>query len=213
MALKQFSRRSLLMAWRRAAEERADEPEAEPEPVVETPEPRAVAKALAPLAPLPPAARELVILRPPGARPGPAFRSTCERSGHCVDACPVKAIALLADGPDAGTPYIDPSKSPCVLCDGLPCTRACPSGALQPLTLRSEVRMGTARIEPERCTAHRGLPCRICYEVCPVPKALTLTKAKNVYVPAVGEPCVGCGICEHHCPAEGAIRVVPPEGG
>ena len=83
-----------------------------------------------------------------------------------------------------------------------------------PVESKAAVRMGTARIDPERCTAYRGLPCRICVEVCPVPGVLRLAKGQLTYVPiAAAEPCVGCGVCQEHCPAEGAIRIVAPLAG
>jgi ferredoxin-type protein NapG len=126
-----------------------------------------------------------------------------------VEACPVDAIRPVLGGPAEGTPHIDAQVTACTLCSGLACTRACPSGALVPLA-PCDVRMGTARIDPDRCTAYRGLPCRICVEVCPVPGVLKLSRGKGAAVPAAAsQACTGCGLCEEHCPADGAIRVVP----
>jgi hypothetical protein len=67
-----------------------------------------------------------------------------------------QAIVLLSEGPDRGTPHIDPGRQPCLLSDGLPCTHVCPSAALLPVARASDVRLGTARIEPALCTACRS---------------------------------------------------------
>ena len=150
------------------------------------------------------------VLRPPGAIMEAQFESICTHCGSCMEACPAQAISPISEGIGAGTPYIDPLESPCVLCSGLKCTHACPSGALQPLSEPGQVRMGIAQIETTRCTAYRGLPCRICYEVCPIPDVVKLSRGKHAFVPVAGEAhCVGCGLCQYHCPAEGAIRIIP----
>jgi ferredoxin len=73
-----------------------------------------------------------------------------------------------------------------------------------------------AVIEAARCTAWRGLPCRICREVCPVPDVIVLERREGALVPVAGAAvCTGCGACLQHCPADGAIRIVPAgdEGG
>ena len=77
-----------------------------------------------------------------------------------------------------------------------------------------EVPAGSARIDPELCTAYRGLPCRICFEVCPVPDVLALAPGLHAYVPVAGpQPCAGCGDCQKHCRSEGAIRIIALQGG
>ena len=213
MAPKDFNRRRFLTLWQRAADESSSSVPVSPAPAVATP-PTQLRDLRTPLLPLvaPPARptssseQPTLILRPPGAQPERQFVNACERSGHCAKACPAEAILPLTDG----TPHIDPSSNPCVVCVGLLCTHACPSGALQPLTMPSEIRMGTASIVTDLCTAYRGLPCRICFEVCPVPEVLIMAKGERAYVPVAGaQPCVGCGVCQHHCPSEGAIRVIP----
>ena len=73
-----------------------------------------------------------------------------------------------------------------------------------------QVVMGVAVIAAARCTAWRGLPCRICREVCPVDDAIVLERREHALVPVAGpSACTGCGACVEHCPAEGAIRIFP----
>jgi ferredoxin-type protein NapG len=202
---KGLSRRNLLMPWRRPASREALPPQGAPR------KPRAPVP-LPPLPPAPPA--PAVLLRPPGALAEEQFLAACQRCGRCVEACPVSAILPLREGAAAGTPHIDPSQTACALCDDLACTHACPSGALLPLASKAAVRIGTAVLDRDRCTAYRGLPCRICVEVCPVPGVLKLTKGQHTYVPiAAAQPCTGCGVCQEHCPADGAIRIVDVRGG
>lgn len=69
-----------------------------------------------------------------------------------------------------------------------------------------------ALIDAALCTAWRGLPCRICREVCPVPDAIALERRNGGFVPVAGPAaCRGCGLCQQQCPAEGAIRIIASE--
>ena len=99
-----------------------------------------------------------VRLRPPGALLGEQFTLTCQSCASCVDACPANAIYLLDDnaGSDAGTPIVDPQRSACVLCDGLLCTHVCPSGALKPIQMPKDVKMGMAEVYAPLCLRTSG---------------------------------------------------------
>jgi len=147
-------------------------------------------------------------LRPPGAAPEPRFLRLCDRCNDCATACPHHAIVPLspAYGSASGTPAILPRHVPCHLCNDLPCGAACPTGALTVVPL-TEVRMGVARLEPDRCWAVMGQPCDYCVTECPVgPSALGLDGLH----PVVGEACVGCGMCVHICTATTpALRIEP----
>lgn len=152
-------------------------------------------------------------LRPPGAVAEERFPATCLRCGKCAQACPFGAIVQgdLFDGLEQmGTPLIRPRLKPCYLC--LKCPPVCPSGALQRTTQRKEeVRMGTAVIDTKTCLAWQGTLCRSCYDECPI---FDLALRMDDQLQPVVEPtrCVGCGICEHVCPAEPAAIVVRPGG-
>lgn len=210
MNSRELSRRDFLMFWRNPAMRRD---ETSPEQTG-TPEPSSLHNPPRPLTPFTmthanATGADSFHLRPPGALPRGEFETTCERCGHCAETCPSHAIRFVTEGADAGTPYIDPEHAPCTLCHGLQCTQHCPSGALQPLNSIDQVRMGIAQIDATRCTAWRGLTCRVCHEVCPVPGALTLVRAQQSSVPMPGDnTCTGCGLCLHHCRAEAAIRIV-----
>jgi MauM/NapG family ferredoxin protein len=144
-------------------------------------------------------------LRPPGAISEKAFLETCLRCGKCADACPAIAIALTTgDDPTyRGTPYVDPDKQACVICDELACMKVCPSGALQ-LVDRLSIRMGLARVEHDICIRSHGEDCTLCVDKCPLGRiAIRLDDAGRVQVidPAQGtEGCTGCGVCQQACP-------------
>lgn len=162
-------------------------------------------------------------LRPPGALAERDFAAQCIKCGQCVRACPYGTLRLasLAGVAANGTPYFEPRAVPCYMCPDLPCTRACPSGALDPrLEDVNRSRMGLAVIDQEHCLSWQGLRCEVCYRVCPVRgKAIVINaESRKTSRHAVFEPmidsahCTGCGLCEKSCPTElAAIRVLRPE--
>jgi len=139
-------------------------------------------------------------LRPPGALPEDELLRLCEPCDACAKACPYSVILPLgpAYGAAAGTPAVLPRDGPCRLCDGLPCAAACPTGALRPVPI-SEVRMGTARLAPERCWAVQGQPCDYCVTACPIGE--TALRWDGGRPEVVADGCVGCGLCVHYCTA------------
>ena len=83
-----------------------------------------------------------------------------------------------------------------------------PSGALRPVAAMKEANMGRAVIFKDRCLnwIESGTMCMTCYDRCPLRgEGMVLDMG---YVPAVGESCVGCGMCEYVCP-KNAVAVVP----
>jgi Pyruvate/2-oxoacid:ferredoxin oxidoreductase delta subunit len=56
------------------------------------------------------------------------------------------------------------------------------------------------------CYAHQGILCRTCVDECPLEGEAIRQDAD--LRPIVTDRCVGCGVCEHVCPAPAvAIRV------
>jgi Pyruvate/2-oxoacid:ferredoxin oxidoreductase delta subunit len=67
--------------------------------------------------------------------------------------------------------------------------------------------MGLAVVDAETCWAHQGILCRTCVDECPLTGEAI--RHDGLLRPVVTDRCVGCGICERHCPTElAAIRVV-----
>ena len=153
----------------------------------------------------------LPILRPPGALDEADFLSTCSRCNACVTACPAQCIRI--DANVAGNaPFIVAQESACVVCTGLECMFVCPSGALVPTRL-AEIDMGLAVWNADTCVRKSGQEtdaqeCTICIDDCPIGEvAIRLYEGKI----QVLDGCVGCGVCENHCPTRPArsINVVP----
>ena len=157
-----------------------------------------------PQAPAPTARNLPRIHRPPGALPEHEFLAGCTRKNDCALACPVEAIAPIADGPAAGTPQIHASVTACISCEDTPCITACGPGVL---TLARGVKMGTAKIAPSACIAYRGVLCTSCVDRCPVPGAMELVHGR----PRIfADVCTGCGVCHEVCPApRNAVLLVP----
>ncbi len=139
--------------------------------------------------------------RPPGAITEVAFLATCTRCGDCMPVCPVQAILKVppSGGLAAGTPYIEPQTQPCIVCADMPCTRACPTGALSlPSDLWAGYRLGQLEFLAERCVTFHGTTCAVCAEACPVgPTALEMDSAGHPVLKREG--CVGCGVCVRAC--------------
>jgi MauM/NapG family ferredoxin protein len=151
-------------------------------------------------------------LRPPGAGEEGRFLSACLRCGQCLVACPSDILRLAGadSGVALGTPYFVPRDKPCDLCQGhdaMKCIASCPTGALEPVADRQNVRIGIAEIDRDVCLPWQGVICRACWHACPFPnRAITFDPRGRAVV--VEDACVGCGLCEYVCPTEHpAIRV------
>lgn len=157
--------------------------------------------------------------RPPGALKDGDFAAACARCGQCVTACPYDTLSLAgANGAvPMGTPYFDPERIPCYMCEDMPCVKACPTGALdKALESIADARMGVAVIDPSSCLSYQGLRCEICYRDCPVQgKALTVDPNPRqisrhaMFIPVIHpDKCTGCGMCVKSCPTDRpAIRI------
>lgn len=140
-------------------------------------------------------------MRPPGAMEEVGFLATCTRCGDCLEVCPVGAIMKVppSGGLAAGTPMINPVLQPCVVCDGMPCIKACPTESLsQPEDGWASVSMGRVELDPDRCIAFMGTACDACVRSCPIGESALSMDQGNRPVLKV-EHCVGCGVCVRAC--------------
>jgi ferredoxin-type protein NapG len=105
--------------------------------------------------------KDRLLLRPPGALDEDIFLASCIKCGQCLQVCPPQVIKLagISQGFGIGTPYIIPREGGCILCSGLPCVLACPTGALaHELSLGKDAEMGLAVIShPDTCLSVRGV--------------------------------------------------------
>ncbi|TVR04403.1 MAG: 4Fe-4S dicluster domain-containing protein [Deltaproteobacteria bacterium] len=151
------------------------------------------------------------VQRPPGALEEIDFLLACTRCGQCVEACPAAAILNL--GPEAGlaagTPFLDPNRyRPCVACEDAPCMPACPTGALEVMSIADTV-MGLAVLDTETCYAWQGSICRLCSRACPYPdEAIVLDEEGRPWIDP--RSCIGCGRCVAACPTTPVSLHVEP---
>ncbi len=158
--------------------------------------------------------KRVPLIRPPGAISERKFLQACTRCDECIHACPKDAIQRAPKKMGfliAGTPYIDPKKIPCVMCDDLPCIPACPDGALVMPESRSreDVKMGYAILDKAKCQAYGDTFCQQCVIDCPIPGAISQVDQKPVIHK---NACTGCGVCVLSCSTVNiplAIKIKP----
>ncbi len=158
--------------------------------------------------------RRVPLIRPPGAITERQFLQACTRCDKCIHACPKDAIQRVPKKMGfliAGSPYIDPKKIPCVMCEDLPCIPACPDGALvpPPNNDRMEVKMGYAILDKKNCQAYGDTFCQQCVIDCPIPGAITQVDEKPIIHK---NTCTGCGVCVLSCSTVNiplAIKIKP----
>ncbi len=167
------------------------------------------------------------LLRPPGAT-DPDFLTQCLRCGICIQACPTSGLQPSLN--EAGwvgiwTPVLVPRLGYCDFSCNT-CGQVCPTGAIPALALEEKRQkvIGHAYVDRNRCLPWASdRSCITCEEMCPVPEKAIQLKEAEVLAPdgqlitiqrpyVVQERCIGCGICENHCPLSGqaAIQVYTP---
>ena len=136
---------------------------------------------------------------PPGAGDRGDFRRACVGCQLCVANCPGDCLKPSVRLATFGQPVLDFRTGYCL--EGcVTCSTVCPYGALAPLQReqRPNVHMGQAVWKKDLCVrTTTGDPCTACVRKCPV-QAIHLVKG----FPGVAQAkCIGCGACEHVCPA------------
>ncbi|MDZ4169703.1 MAG: 4Fe-4S binding protein, partial [Coriobacteriia bacterium] len=174
---------------------------------------------------LPRRVRDPHLVRPPGAQPENSLLALCSRCGQCMKVCPTNVLqpSLTKAGPEGlFTPEMDYRVGSCDWACA-ECGRVCPTGAIEPLELaekRTTV-IGRAYIDTALCIPWADYrSCLVCQELCPVADKAIVFTDDEVLTPegatlavkrphVIAERCIGCGVCELHCPvpSEAAIRV------
>ncbi|MFN3420702.1 MAG: 4Fe-4S binding protein [Armatimonadota bacterium] len=154
------------------------------------------------------------LLRPPGALPENEFLSKCVRCSMCMKVCPTGGLQpAIAEAGLEGfwTPVLVPRMGECAP-ECTACGQVCPTQAIQPFTAEEKawLYIGTAVIDRSLCLVWNAQKqCLVCDEVCTY-RAIEWQIIDGVAYPIVNDQiCVGCGLCEVHCPVQpkAAIRV------
>ncbi len=145
---------------------------------------------------------------PPGAESIGSFAGACSRCYACVKACPTKVIRVKPPINRSLAQFFHPEMDyQNGYCDEFcnQCSQACPTTALQPLTIDAKRtrQIGVAKVRRDACLAWAdGEHCMVCQEFCPYLAIDTDKSTANLPRPVVNpEICRGCGVCQNRCPA------------
>ena len=136
---------------------------------------------------------------PPGAGSREKFYMKCASCQLCIANCPGKCLVQSTALKTFGQPVMDFRRGYC-LSACVKCGEICPELAITKLQAiqRPNVHMGEAVWKRDLCVrTTEGDPCTACVRKCPV-QAIHLVQG----FPVVDrQKCIGCGACEHVCPA------------
>ena len=147
-------------------------------------------------------------LVPAGSGSFAAFSRRCVGCQLCVAACPHHVLRPSMDPRRFSQVEMGFERGWCrPNCTA--CGAACPAGAIRALTPeeKRDTHIGHAIWHKDICLAvQEGVPCQSCQRHCPVNaiKLVPLDPAdkQGPKVPVIDKvACIGCGACEHFCPA------------
>lgn len=152
---------------------------------------------------------------PVGAGDSAWFRTRCVGCMKCMRACPSGILRPSSKAEHFGRPALDFRYGWCRPECNL-CAEACPAGAIRRgLTPEQKkvLHAGVAVWHSDRCVAATGKDkCNACKRHCPVGAIIHVEKegaaADAPKIPKIdAEKCIGCGACEHFCPARPKVAI------
>ena len=145
---------------------------------------------------------------PPGSGGADRLGRTCVGCQLCVAQCP---NGVLRPSKGAGRMFLPEMGFERGYCrpECTTCGDVCPAGAIRRFTPEEKrnIHVGHAVWSKDRClAATEGVTCTACQRHCPVNaivlEPLDSSDKASPKVPVVDEArCIGCGACEHLCPA------------
>lgn len=153
---------------------------------------------------------------PPGAVSRERFFDKCTACQVCVTACPNGVLRPSTDLKHLMQPEMFFDKGYCrPECNA--CSVVCPADAIRPFAReqKADMHWGYALVDLTRCVVTTdGVHCGNCARHCPVGAIrMVAPEEGGRKIPTVDtERCIGCGACEHLCPAKpAAIQIVGRE--
>ena len=144
---------------------------------------------------------------PPGSIDRMYFNAKCVACGLCISSCRGNCLKASTSLKRFGQPEMDFRQGYCLLKCNHACGRVCPTGAIGDISSipRKNVHAGVAVWQKDVCIrTTENVSCTACIKKCPV-GAIHLVKG----IPVVDKyACIGCGACEHVCPARPLPAIV-----
>ena len=146
-------------------------------------------------------------ITPPGSVSAYNMNRHCTACQLCVSACPNNVLRPSTDPMRLMQPELSFERGFCRP-ECTRCSQVCPTGAIKPVTReqKTAIHIGHAVwLEPNCIPVVNGDSCGLCAKHCPTWAIAMEDREINgriVSVPVVDtEKCIGCGKCEHLCPA------------
>ncbi len=146
---------------------------------------------------------------PPGAYSLRNFKSRCTGCQLCVSVCPNDVLRPATGVMNFMQPHMSFERGYCRP-ECTKCSEVCPTGAINKIDRgeKSSIQIGHAVWIEKNCVVLTdGVGCDNCATHCPV-NAIEMVKANDEEkyggrkIPIINtERCIGCGACEHLCPA------------
>ena len=141
---------------------------------------------------------------PPGARSASHFAQHCTACQLCVSACPNQVLRPSQGLMTLMQPTLSFERGYCRP-ECTKCTEVCPTDALTLLSReqKASTQIGHAVWVRENClAASEGVKCDNCARHCPSGAITMVEQEGGRPIPTIdAERCIGCGACEHLCPA------------
>ena len=147
-------------------------------------------------------------ITPPGSNSAQNFAKKCTGCQLCISECPNDVLRPSGSLLTLMQPTMSYERGYCrPECNR--CSEVCPTGAIKLISLeqKSAIQLGHAVWIKNNCVAVTdGVECGNCARHCPVGAIemvpLDEEDEDTPFIPAVNESrCIGCGACEHLCPA------------
>lgn len=147
-------------------------------------------------------------ITPPGSQSAWRMAHSCTACQLCVSACPNDVLRPSTDLSTLMQPTLSFERGYCRP-ECTRCGEVCPTGAIKPIDRaeKSSTQIGHAVWIKKNCIPiSKGDSCDNCARHCPTGAIQMINSVKgddsSKKIPAINvEKCIGCGACEHLCPA------------